>query len=258
MILLTTAVTLLARNGWASVWDRSVPSFSETKQAPYMVVMKLATEVSVPIGFEGVPEDPERAITVTTTGGTVRSVLEKLTSADPRYEWQMSPEGIIDILPKKPSERLLDLKISHYGTKNSASQQALDELLKAPEVAAALAAVGVSVRTPIIGAYAADGCVTNFSITLNDVSMRTALNVIVRASAAYSGARLDTDQLCSSCPCRLPVPIVTTIRRTSRAFCGVGYCWLAWVGDLPRADKGVGGVVTSSLFDRAKWPEIQA
>lgn len=184
LVLLFAAASLSAGVDGSAVLETTVPSFSEAEQTPYMVLMKLATEFSVPIGFEGIAEYPEKAVTVTVVNGTVRTVIERLTSADPRYEWQVTPEGLVDIFPKNAGERLLDVKVSRYRVKNSSRQQALDDLLKTPEFTAALAAVGVTVRTPFSGTFVANGCVPRFSLELNDVSMRTAINDLARASGS--------------------------------------------------------------------------
>lgn len=184
LILLCAAASFLARVDAATPLDTVVLSFSASHESPYMVSMRLATEFSVPVGFEGVPEDPEEPVTVTVANGTIRSALEKLVSADPRYKWNLTPEGAINIFPKNPSERLLDVNISHYEVKDSTRQRALDDLLDTPEVAAAFRAAGVKVRTPIAGGYEANGCSATFGVKLDNVSMRTALNAILKASGS--------------------------------------------------------------------------
>ncbi|MBV9761422.1 MAG: hypothetical protein JO340_12725 [Acidobacteriaceae bacterium] len=165
--------------------DIPVPSFSQTDTTAYMVAMNLSITYSVPIGFEGVPEDPEKSITITVSSSTIRGVLDELAMIDPRYEWRVGSDGVINIFPRRRSEALLDVKIAGFRVERVNRQQAIGTLLYSPEIARALTSLRVTERTPVTAdTYQNTGSIPVFSLSLEGVSMRTALDAITRASGS--------------------------------------------------------------------------
>ena len=185
LALLAAEFMYASAGGAATSLETAVSSFSQTNATPYIVAMSLSTTYAIPIGFEGIPEDPENEVTVAVLGGTVRGVLDKLIAADPRYEWRVGPEGVIDIFPKSRENSPLDATVFQYRVERVGRQQALNYLLGRPEVASALTGLGVTVRTPVTAdSYQTSGSIPAFSVALEEVSMRAALNAITRASGS--------------------------------------------------------------------------
>src|SRR5712692_4352376 len=60
----------------------------------------------------------------------LRDALESITSADPRYQWQMDG-GVVNLVPRTGEPRFLKLRIKRYQTKTNLNE-ALRQLLALP------------------------------------------------------------------------------------------------------------------------------
>jgi hypothetical protein len=120
-IFIVCTILLSLRNGASEntrltpeeLLNIAVPSFSRQKVSIADIAVGIATEMPIRIGFPGLPEDPERAVSLEIDHGTVRRLLDGLVRADPRYEWRVAEDGV-DIYPKERSERLLDATVSRF------------------------------------------------------------------------------------------------------------------------------------------------
>jgi hypothetical protein len=122
---------------------------------------------------------------------SLRGVLDSIVSTDPRYTWEVK-DGVINVLPSNGLPPFFAIRISRFEISQVESpNEALARLLAIPEVQKAHLKLGP--RAVQGGTYVfCPGCppkeTKKFSVSLQGVTVREALNAIARAhgSAVWS------------------------------------------------------------------------
>lgn len=105
--------------------------------------------------------------------------LNRITQTDPRYKWQ-TERGTINLIPTAGEPELLKTQIREFRVKNSPSLDlTLEQLLALPEVK--LNSDGRRVNQGLRFGGLSSPRVQQLSISVRDVTLRGALNAIVRA-----------------------------------------------------------------------------
>jgi hypothetical protein len=164
------------------ILNTPLSSFVREKTAVGNIAMGLATELSIPIGFEGLPEDPERDVTISATNTNLRTLLNDIIRADPRYEWSIADDSIIDMYPRDKRERFLDVIIPHFRVDSETRNVALDQLTKTTTFARLLTSLNARLHTPFAGPPDSNQSGPKISIDLQNASVRRILNAIVISS----------------------------------------------------------------------------
>jgi hypothetical protein len=170
---------------------KEVKEFRVTASGISAPVEQLARRFKVPIGLElsQTPSDgaSARPINVNVENGTVQNVLDAVVAADPEYAWRESDYGTIGVSPRNHTPWLPDVVVGKYSIRNSNRDDAIGELMKAPEVQQWLRSSSVEFRdfqglvTSEGGRVPSTGA-SLFSISLSHESFRTVLNAILIAS----------------------------------------------------------------------------
>lgn len=171
---------------------KAVKEFRVTGSGISAQVEQLARRFKVPMGLEllRAPSDgtsSARPISVNVENVTVRDVLDAIVAADPGYEWRQSDFGTIAVFPVSHTPSLGDVVVGRYSVQNANRDQAIEELMRAPEVVRWVASAGVE-RRGFGGSLTSEGAkrpgstTSLFSISLSHASVRTVLNAILIAS----------------------------------------------------------------------------
>ncbi len=148
---------------------------------------ELARRYRVSIGFQASPEamqveQPVR-VRIDIRKGTVRDVLNAITAADPAYAWEESSFGAIAVFPKDRPSSLLDVLVSKYSVANVGPQEAINELLKTPEVQRWMVRAAVRYEHPKGAAtQPTSGSGIIFRMDLKNAQVRSILNAIATSS----------------------------------------------------------------------------
>lgn len=140
------------------------------------------TEIfGVPIGFEVDPQQPRPKVGFYLRDPTLPDVLNAIVRSAPRYQWRES-DGFIEVLPLEGSSPLLDTIISDFRVNNVDETEAINQLLKLPEVQAGIRAMSLSPRYP--GNATAERKGEKFSLSLEGVTMRQVLDRVAKENGA--------------------------------------------------------------------------
>jgi hypothetical protein len=139
----------------------------------------LAARASVPIGFEGLPDEKVTKPLTIHMRATVREVLDRIVESDPRYEWEIS-DSVVNVVPRAPAnKRLLDVVIHNVSFENVDAEKLGSLIIDLPDVKARLAELG------LMGSRASeyDGPLRDlpvFSVAKSEVVLSDLLNEILR------------------------------------------------------------------------------
>ena len=140
------------------------------------------TEIfGVTIGFEIDPQQPKPQVRFYLRDPTLPDVLNAIVRSAPRYQWRES-DGFIEVLPLEGSSPLLDTIISNFRLNNVDETEAINHLLKLPEVQAGLRAMSLHPGDP--GNAPAEKKGEKFSLSLENVTMRQALDRVAKENGA--------------------------------------------------------------------------
>jgi hypothetical protein len=119
-------------------------------------------------------------------GTTLGAALKGIVAADPRYCWTVK-EGVVNLVPADGVPPLLDVRVREFRLRGSEDISSAGTLLFAlPEVAEAAGKLGLSRAGSGTGLYAIRPGVQHraarLGLDLRDVTVREALNTIVRAN----------------------------------------------------------------------------
>lgn len=178
-------VTALGQEPINKNLTKKVTAFEMTKVMPSQILDRLAKTYGVLIGVEAIAETrlkkTEQMITIKVAEGTVRDVLNRVVKADPRYTW-MDRDNIVNVFPKDKRNPLLETMIRDFKVNRVNREEALELLEQLPGVKAKLTQGKFRLRDlrslpgePISG-------LRRFSLNLHNVSVRTILNEITKAS----------------------------------------------------------------------------
>src|SRR5262245_23787971 len=119
---------------------------------------------------------------------SLRDVLNAITSADPSYKWTFE-RGVVNLVPKEDQAPLLASRVEKFELKKANLDLAVSELLQLPEVKQRRAELNIdgpwqnisllsSLKRPGTGP---DENQEGFDVSCEDITLRQALNAIVRA-----------------------------------------------------------------------------
>ncbi len=123
---------------------------------------------------------PEKNLTLDLRDSSVKDILERLTSQDPRYDYLVIDETLIHVFPRDAKDdtgNLLNLKVSHF----EISEGRYDLLLKYPLYHIPELQIEYMKRSKsgrIVGSMMGGGDVPKVSLSLRDVTVREILNHI--------------------------------------------------------------------------------
>jgi hypothetical protein len=168
--------------------NRPVSSFVRDKSNVANIAAGIATALSVPIGFEGTPADPQKEVTVVVSDTTVKVLLDTIVHADSQYEWTVAGEAIINIYPRNKRDRFLDVIVPRFTLQDKTRGEALQALTDTPAFALLLHELHANLRTPFSGPPNLNQLGPKISIDLRNAPMREILNTIVTASHGFGWA----------------------------------------------------------------------
>jgi hypothetical protein len=113
---------------------------------------------------------------------SLNDTLNAIVQADPQYSWQLD-NGVINILPTAGEPELLKIRIKKFRVVNATSVTlAYSKLMSLPEVKQAIVNLGLPDSFERLqGPPAVANDKTGFSVSCKNVTLREALNAIVRA-----------------------------------------------------------------------------
>lgn len=143
----------------------------------------------VPGGIEVVTrcEEPIRHY-LAPAGSSLRDMLESIVAADPQYRWQVE-EGVVNLVYQKDNPAFLDQRVAKFEVAQRTVNGAVNQLLAIPEVQRREAELNLGSRLfrgGGIGYFDPSGNTVKkedktFSVSCENVTVREALNAIVRA-----------------------------------------------------------------------------
>jgi hypothetical protein len=115
-------------------------------------------------------------------GSSLRDVLDAIVKVDDQYRWQLE-DGVVNLLPADDQPALLQVRVKHLLVKNATSvYQAYSKLFALPEVKKAIADLKLNDSFERIqGGLSGNLNQTQFSVDRKSITLREALNAIVRA-----------------------------------------------------------------------------
>jgi hypothetical protein len=141
----------------------------------------LAQQYDVTIGMEADPKKPRSEVTLDLYDATFHDMLNGIVQSEPRYQWRESG-GCIEVLPVSNGLSLMDIPIGSFQIKDVSREEAINELLNLPEVRAITMSMNLSRRAT--GNPPAGAGERKVSLNMNEVTLREALNRIIKQSGA--------------------------------------------------------------------------
>lgn len=178
--LVAFAFVSLRQQPKVNMLDRVVSGFVLRDVTPSLILERLAKTRNLRIGLETIPE-PGPKIDVIVERGTIRNILDQIIKGDPRYEWR-EVDGGINVYPKANRSELLEIVVPRFRVAEVNSAQAISTIFNVPTVRRELERKGLSRRD--FGSLPAKSysSLPRFSVSLRNVTVRTILNGIMRAS----------------------------------------------------------------------------
>jgi hypothetical protein len=119
--------------------------------------------------------------TLTPSGPLLRDALDAVVAAEPQYKWQLET-GVVNVVPAAGGPTLLDLRLNHFKVDDApVIDSALQVLLAMPEVKARVAELKLGHGMNQLGIMPNQPESLHLSIDRKDITVREALNSIVRA-----------------------------------------------------------------------------
>ena len=144
----------------------------------------ILTNVQLPGGVAEVSEYPTEAKPIPFPSGvTLRDALNSLVGTEPEYSWRIE-EGVVNLLPNARDLSLLNARLPEFRAENVTVREALSAVLAMPEVKTRAAEFGLTDRCLQLlvgGRTRSEQNETRFNFRYTDLTMREALNAIVRA-----------------------------------------------------------------------------
>lgn len=186
LLLLTMIALAFGQRQKNELLEQKVSAFQVADAPASMVLQRLATKYGVPIGIEATPDKSGATtrITVKVEDGTVQDILNAVTKADSDYNW-LKTDSVINVFPKHAADPLLETAVARYEVKNVNTEQAIRNLQGSPEVRQQLDKIGVKERTLQTLTSEPLNKQQQFSITLENSTVRNILNEIMKASGSH-------------------------------------------------------------------------
>jgi len=136
----------------------------------------LAETYDSTIGVEADPQQPRSQAQIDVQDATLADAMNAIVKSVPRYQWRESGE-FIEVVPLVGGSSLLDTNIAKFQVSDADVKEAIDQLLMLPEVQANIKSMNLERKAPRIEQRG-----KKFSVSLENVSMREALNRVAKES----------------------------------------------------------------------------
>jgi len=143
-----------------------------------MLLAGLSNPYGVTIGLE-LDNQRYQQVAISLTDATIADVMNAMVQSAKKYQWQQTG-GFVNVWPLAGSNPLLETKISRFNVKDLTPSEAFDQLFNLPEVQANMTDLNLKRRAP--EGTPAKLSSTRFSVNLEGVSLREALNKIAQES----------------------------------------------------------------------------
>jgi len=143
-----------------------------------MLLAAMADAYGVTIGLE-FDTQPANRVGISVSEATLTDVMNAIVQSTKKYQWRQTG-GFVDFWPLAGSNPLLDTRISSFNVKDITPSEAFDQLLNLPEVRANMTALNLKRQAPDVSLGKPSS--TRFSVNLEGVSLREALNRIAQES----------------------------------------------------------------------------
>jgi hypothetical protein len=100
------------------------------------LLANLAESDGTPIGLETDTTKQFSVITIDLENVTIREILNGVVQSEPRYRWRET-DGAIDVVPANQTVSLMDTPVNTFKVSDVSPTEAIDQLLKLPEVESA-------------------------------------------------------------------------------------------------------------------------
>ena len=143
-----------------------------------MALAGIPTAYGMTVGLE-LDTQRYQTISLSLDDATLTDAMNAIVQSSKKYQWRQTG-GFVDFWPLTGGNPLLETRISSFNVKDLSQSEAFDQLLNLPEVQASMTALNLKRRAP-------DGSPgklssSKFSVNLEGVSLREALNKIARES----------------------------------------------------------------------------
>lgn len=134
------------------------------------------------IGFEADPRQPKSRINLKLRDVSLREVLDAVAQSDSIYRWR-EHNGFVDVYPADGSSPLLSTVIVGFRVDDVEEAEAINQLMKLPEVETSVKALGLERRKFSQASAVKDR--KKVSLNLEHVTVRQALHEIVKKSGGH-------------------------------------------------------------------------
>lgn len=182
--LITTAVVLLTCGFSTSVLMAQQPAPPKIRVIDYHgeftnLLAALPNAFGVTVGLElDAQSQARQSIRVSLLDPTLPDVMNAIVQSSKKYTWRET-NGLVEVWPVTGSNPLLETRISNFNAKDVSPSEAFDQLINLPEVQAAMKSMNLKRRAPDVPMKTT---YNNFSVNLEGVSLRQALNMIASGS----------------------------------------------------------------------------
>ena len=145
------------------------------------LLASLSSKYGATIGLEVDPKQPQPQVELYLKEATLTDILNAIVKSAPRYQWRESG-GLIEVLPLEGTDPILDTGISGFRLDNVDDREAINQLVKLPEVQAAMRATSLDFRD--LGNASTNRKGEKVSFNLESGTMRQALNRIAKETGA--------------------------------------------------------------------------
>ena len=143
-----------------------------------MLLAAMPNTYGVTVGLE-LDTQGHHVVRLSLRDATITDVMNAAVQSSKKYQWQQTG-GFVDVWPLAGSNPLLETRISRFNVKDLTPSEAFDQLLDLPEVQANMTALKLKRRAPDVSPGKLSS--SRFSVNLEGVSLREALNKIAQAS----------------------------------------------------------------------------
>jgi hypothetical protein len=143
------------------------------------ILSHMTNAYEVTIGFEVDPQQPKADVGFYLLEPTLPDVLNAIVQSAPRYEWR-ERDGFFEVRPLAGSSPLLDTMIHSFRVNDVDQAEALNQLMSLPELQVGMKAMKLTRQE--ISSASTEQKTQKFSLSLEGVTLRHALNQIVQAS----------------------------------------------------------------------------
>ena len=180
--LITAAVVLLICGFSTSVDMAQQPAPPKIRVIDYHgdftnLMAALPNAFGVTVGLE-LDAQARQSVRVSLLDPTLPDVMNAIVQSSKKYTWRET-NGLVEVWPTTGSNPLLETRISSFNAKDVSPSEAFDQLVNLPEVQAAIKSMNLKRRAPDVPMKTT---YNNFSVNLEGVSLRQALNKIASDS----------------------------------------------------------------------------